>query len=350
MAYLHLQDPSVAGRSLLDLLVEAADGAERGGAVFAFASERGVNMLLGDKTVSAFLKAGAFKLVVGVDSITNQDALAALRKLAKRRPTLEARALVHDLPTLFHPKLAWFVRGTTLTVIVGSGNLTPGGLTNNFEASSVVTYEGASATAVETEIDGWLTRWDPWLLQVDDPVAIDRAKQNSGSERSVRKPMPPEPEEQGTVPPAPPTADALVAEITRNAPNRTQVDIGRTHFMTFFGGQPGRKKRIRLQHVDPDGTLAELERPRALIETKSDNFRFEAGGRGRKAYPSAGGRPIGAFVRWPDGTFRYHLVWPGEPGHAQLEAFLTAHEGASGVRRHATTLAALRAAWPGCPF
>lgn len=177
-------------------------------------------------------------------------------------------------------------------MIVGSGNLTLGGLTNNFEAFNVSTYASPDG-AVEARIAGWLTRWDPWLLPLDDPAVVARAKKNSGSERSLRKPMPREPEQPGPPPAAQPTSDALVAEITRNAPNRTQVDIGKTHFTTFFGGDPGRKKRIMIQHIDSGGAFAEIEPPRALIETRSDNYRFEAGGRtiqragGRSAYSCA---------------------------------------------------------------
>jgi hypothetical protein len=346
MSVLHLQDPSVPGRSLLDLLTEAADGAERGGGIFAFASKAGVRMFLDDSVVRKMLKRGTLELVVGVDAVTNEAALAELRRAARRQPNLRARALMHDLPTLFHPKLAWFVQGEEIVVIVGSGNLTPGGLTNNFEAFNVSTYARRFAEAQMTD---WLARWDPWLFALDDPAVVARAKQNSGSERSLRQPMPRESEEPGPPPDIGLAADALVAEITKNAPNRTQVDIGRTHFTSFFGGEPGRKKRILIQHVGPGGVFAELERPRSLIETKSDNYRFEAGGRGRKAYPTSG-RPIGVFVRFPDGVFRYKLIWPGESGHEELTRFLTHTEGADGVRRHATRLASLRAAWPDCPF
>jgi hypothetical protein len=160
--------------------------------------------------------------------------------------------------------------------------------------------------------------------------------------------MPAEPEEAGPPPPGGDELDGLVAEITRNAPARTQVDIGKEQYSTFFGGEPKRKKRIRIQHVGPGDTLGEIEL-RPLIETQSDNYRFEAGGRGRRDYP-ADGRPIGVFVRSSDGIFRYRLLWPGEPGHADLEAFLTAEQGADGVRRHPTDVASLRAAWPDSPF
>jgi hypothetical protein len=331
----HIQDPSEAGRTLLDVLAEAGDGAERGGGIFAFASERGVAMLLDDPVMTALTKSGTFDLVVGVDAITNPRALVAMGKRASRRNGLSARVLLHDLPILFHPKLCWFVEGGELTLVLGSGNLTPGGLTNNFEAFTVTSYGPPTAAAVEAQITAWLTRWEQRLLATDAPEAVERAKQNSGAERSLRRPMPPEPEEAEPPPPGGDELDGLVAEITRNAPARTQVDIGKEQYSTFFGGEPKRKKRIRIQHVGPGDILGEIEL-RPLIETQSDNYRFEAGGRGRRGYP-ADGRP-------------YRLLWPGEPGHADLEAFLTAEQGADGVRRHPTDVASLRAAWPDSPF
>ena len=197
---------------------------------------------------------------------------------------------------------------------------------------------------MEAQIKAWQARWAASLLAPDAPDAVARAKKNSGSERSLRKPMPPEDEEIGPEPPIDNTADVLVAEITKNAPSRTQVDVGKEHFRDFFGGEPGRQKRIRIRHHGPGALLGEPE-TRALIETKSDNYRFEARGRGNKEYP-AKGRPIGVFIRSLDGVFRYCLVWPGEPGHTELDSLLTKERGADGVRRLRTTVTLLRAEWP----
>jgi hypothetical protein len=132
---LHLQDPAQAGKTLLDAIAHAGDHAERGGGIFAFASARGVAMLLDDPVLGQLTKTGEFELVVGTDAVTDERALAALQdRMTASHPGLRARVLVHDLPILFHPKLCWFVRGERLTLLVGSGNLTPGGLATNLEA------------------------------------------------------------------------------------------------------------------------------------------------------------------------------------------------------------------------
>jgi hypothetical protein len=344
-----LQDPTVPGRTLLDALADVAHGAERGGAIFAFASAKGIATLLDDPVFEPFTKTAGFELIVGMDAITDERALAVLSDRLQVRPGLSVRVLVHDLPALFHPKLAWFATGDCVTLVVGSGNLTPGGLLNNVEAFTVVTLAGDSGREAERQIAEWLGRWDKYLYAPDASEALARAKQNSGAERSFKKPMSSEDEE----PPAVQTGtedvpEVLLLEIPRNAPRRTQLDVGQAQFQDFFGGEAGKQKRILIQHVAEAGTLDELEPPRALFRTKSDNYRFEAAaGRGVE-YPVEG-RPIGVFVRMPDGVFRYRLLWPGDAGHREVEAFLTATAGAfvRSMRRETVATSDLLAAWPG---
>ena len=219
----HFQDPSVPGKTLLDALADAAHGAESGGGIFAFASAQGIAMFLDDPVIEPWTKTANFELVVGMDAITDTRALSALVNRLPHRPGLTARVLLHELPALFHPKLTWFVRGETVILVVGSGNLTPGGLTNNLEAFTVATLQGPAANDVQTSITEWLNRWEAQLFAPDAPKAKARAKQNSGSERSLKKPMAVEDEESS--PEFVPVHDesaVLVLEISRNAPRRTQ--------------------------------------------------------------------------------------------------------------------------------
>lgn len=344
-----IQSPNMAGRSLLDALVEAADGADRGGGVFAFASARGISMLIDDHSIRELCTSGGtYSLVVGVDAITDQRALDLLHERSKALSGLNPQVLIHGLPTLFHPKFCWFGSKDVLTLIVGSGNLTSGGLVSNIEAFSVTSLEAPDSTVVEDQLMSWLSQIEPNLFDPDSPEAKEQAASNSGSEVAIRRKMAPEEDDTHEQPPEDPSYDALVAEITKNAPKRTQVDIGQEFFISFFGGAADQEKRIVIQHVAPGGVLGEIEPPRALFETKSHNYRFEAKGRGAKDYPEEG-RPIGVFVRGPDSIFRYTLVWPGEDGHGELDAFLTSREGPSGVRRHATDLQSVLEAWPDMP-
>ena len=200
---LHLQGPLDGDKALLDTLVEAGEGAERGGGIFAFASVRGIDSLLDDNAFRPLAKERGFQLIVGVDSITDEAALGALTSYSEKYAALTARVCLHETGMLFHPKLCWFATADRLTLVVGSGNLTAGGLMSNFEAFLVTTLEGEAAAAEEARIASMLDSWDAWLLQPDRPEAIARAKRNTGSERSLLKPMKPAPEHpEHPVPPA----------------------------------------------------------------------------------------------------------------------------------------------------
>jgi hypothetical protein len=351
---LGLQDPSGGGGNLLDAIAHVAKDADSGGGFFAFASVNGVEMLFKDKYLRRLAKSRGFELVVGVDSITNRRTLDSLSDLARRLPKLNVRALLHETPTLFHPKLCWFAEGGRLTLVVGSGNLTPGGLMTNFEAFVVCPLDGAAAAAAKSEIDDFSRRWDHRLLRPDDPAALARAAKNTGSERSLLKKMASAPEFPPAAPSPPVKAQVLVAEISKNVDERTQLDVGIDVFTGFFGARP-EGGHILIQPVDSRGRLEDVEIPRAIFPTKSHNYRFEArAGAGLKYPPPGSGRPFGVFVRMPDGIFRYHLLWPGDTGYPEIDSLLTKRVGPPPkkrpMRRETLTVADLAAAWPGSPL
>lgn len=351
-AELRLQDPTAGGGNLLDALSRAARDATSGGGIFAFASVKGIDSLLQDRYLRRLAKSRGFLLVVGVDSITNAAALAALARAAKGLPKLTPRVLLHETPNLLHPKLCWFANGTRLTLVVGSGNLTPGGLMTNYEAFLQVQLDRRQAGAAQAEIDDFLRRWGDRLLSPANPRAIARAKRNTGSERSLLRSMQPAPELPAEPATAAPDTEVLVAEISKNVDERTQLDVGIEVFTGFFGARP-EGGHIFIQAVDAAGSVGAIEGPRAIFPTKSHNYRFEAqAGAGRK-YPAAGeGRPFGVFVRMPDGIFRYRLIWPQEPGHREMDELLTARKGAAKtrMRRATVSLSELAGAWPDSPL
>lgn len=349
---LQLQDSTAGGGKLLDALSLAAKTAKSGGGIFAFASVGGIKMFLADKYLRRLARKGGFELIVGVDAITNEKALEKLADAAGELGKFSPSVLLHDTPNLMHSKLCWFDDGTTFTLVVGSGNLTPGGLLTHYEAFVCATLKGAEAKRARAEIDAFLTRWRHRLLPPDDADAIARAKKNTGSDRSLLKAMKPAPELPTEKLAVKAEAEVLVAEISKNVDERTQMDVGIDVFTGFFGSRP-EGGHILIQPVDDSGTPGEVEPPRAIFPTKSHNYRFEAqAGAGRK-YPAPGkGRPFGVFVRLPDGVYRYRLIWPGEIGHGEVDALLTEQLGPAKarMRRETVSLAELAAAWPGCPL
>ena len=163
--------------------------------------------------------------------------------------------------------------------------------------------------------------------------------------------MPSEDEPADASPPPEANADVLIAQVPKNAPGRMQLDVGFDQYRDFFGG-PGKPKRIQIHHVESTGKLGEPEPARALFKTKSTNFRFEARPAGVDLEYPKEGRPIGAFVRMPNGVFRYVLLRPGDAGHSELSDYLRQKVDLpeNRMKRLTTTLAELEAVWPDSPL
>ena len=351
---LRLQDPG-ASSGLLEALLVACDGADHGGGIFSWTTAEGARLLLDAETFRGFVAESTFDLVIGVDSITDLAALEAVSDRTEHIEGLRARVLLHDLrPVLFHPKLSWFVAGDHLTLLVGSGNLTRGGLRTNWEAFTVVELEGAEAAAVEAQIDAWLEAWDDSLLALDDPRVLARARQNSGQERSLKRPTRRArgAEARGGEGSEPPSGDedVLVAEIGRGR-RWTQANFPRRFYEGFFGAEVGTKRHVLFQPVAADGTLEELQ-SRESVEVPSQNYRFELTAATGTPYPAGTDRPIGVFVRARDGVIRYVVVMPDDPAYAAASDFLEAQW--SGPERELprvlTTVDSLQAAWPDSPL
>jgi hypothetical protein len=347
VAELRIQNPGDDGGYLLEALLESCTGADSGGGIFAWATRSGSAALLDDPTFIEFLKDGTFELIVGTDSITDEPAVEVLALRDEQLPTLSIRAFVHDETALFHPKMAWFVAGRQLTLIVGSGNLTLGGTRGNWEAFSIATLRGSQARAAEAQIRSWLSEVDRNLLPLAHPRVQERAKRNTGRERDfkrLRKISPPTP-----VPPSE-ALEVLVAEIPKAGDRWSQANFDLANYEGFFGAKAGTQRRIALYHVEGDGSLGGLE-SRPSVEVKSQNYRFELAAAKGRPYPDDG-PPIGAFVRLDTGIFIYELLLPGDGGYDALAKFLHAEWSgrADRMRRVRTTVDKLRSRWPDAPL
>ena len=348
---LNLQEPG-ASEGLLETLLEACDGADRGGGIFAWVTVEGVRMFLDAETFNAFAADSDFRLVIGVDSITDERALQALGNRVEQLPGLTVRVLVHDLrPVLFHPKLSWFVSEDRLTLIVGSGNLTRGGLRTNWEAFSVVELRGSEATATEARILGWLDEQKGSLCDLDDPLVLQQARANSGRERSLkRRARRVQPRGGEGAEPAHGEEDVLVATIGRGR-RWTQANFPRQLYEDFFGARVGTKRHVLFQPVLTGGELAELE-SRESVEVPSQNYRFELTSATGAPYPEGADRPIGVFLRARDGVIRYIVLMPGDTDYHRVAEFLESEwDGPSReLPRVRTTVEQLRTVWPDSPL
>lgn len=351
---LNLQDPG-APAGLLEALLEACDDADRGGGIFSWTTVEGARLLLEAESFEEFAARSPFRLVIGVDSITNVAALEAVEKRVEHLDGLTAEVLFHELrPVLFHPKLSWFVTGARMTLLVGSGNLTRGGLRTNWEAFGVVELDGAAAVETEDQINEWLDTWKDSLLALDDPRVIERARGNSGWERGLkrlarRRQRPPREQGGEGAEPARGDEEVLVATIGRGR-RWTQANFPRRFYEDFFRAKVGSKRHVLFQPVSADGSLEELQ-SRESVEVPSQNYRFELTSVTGVPYPAGPDMPIAVFLRARDGVIRYIVLMPDDAPYGTVSGFLLSEwPGGRELPRLLTTAEALRSAWPDSPL
>jgi len=334
------QQPGSA--KLLDAIAVAADGAEAGGGVFAFASTSGVEALFGVPTVTRMLVARKlFHLVVGVDAITNAEALLCIAdKQAKYRGALSSEVFLHEHPaSTFHPKFIWFMKDGKLHLITGSGNLTLRGVgqqsaaapaPGNWEAFSVQTISQAEATTISRMLSDWLAaqRAAGALRSLDDESVKTRAMTN-GLTRYTSGPVVSARTAAGTrttqraFPVDDVTFEAkdiLVRELPKN--RHGQADVGKNALSDFFGFS-GTSKNILLQYVSTTDQLGPTEKIRLFVN-ESQNYRLELHAIRGLSYDIAAddSRMILVATKLDRRSFRYTIVPITAAAHTSLITLL----------------------------
>lgn len=376
-------------------------------AAVAWAKHSGLSRLQND--ILRFRAAGGYaEIILGVD-----EGGATVEGLSLALKLFDEAHVFHDPgQRTFHPKIYAVEGASSATLIVGSGNATKGGLFTNFEAGLVVNLELSDecdaallsdvrayfdrlgsdamfcrpldADLVDSLIEDPRIRVTPERLantarkisnsespsgafgrkamkglkgappaaeDLDDDFDDDRLTAGEEPDKAATQRQPSNSQQPG--PPATATlvsADVLVAEIPKNAPNRLQADVGREFFVSFFGGTPGAAAQVQIRPVDPSGHLGLIE-SRALIGTKSHNYRLELADGRSTPYPTVG-RPIGLFSRMSSGIIAYIVLWPTDVAHPAVEALLTARFGPAGhsMRRTLVAKGDIVSAWPACPL
>ncbi len=354
-----IQDPTwSSSKYLLEEILEICQTANAGGGMFAFASPGGVKLLLNDPDFEAFLSRSPFDLIVGVDAVTNVPALNAIGQSEACHPKLKARVFFDENSNaLFHPKFVWLCNESEAFWIVGSGNLTPGGMRGNIEAFAVSRLELDQHMQQIRSWQEWLQHHRQHIFGLDDNVVRDRARQNQGRELSESK-------VKGVLQEILAETDdgrlkvmahksqtdaVLIAELPRASNRWNQANFNIQTFTQFFGASPGATQRIILMHANADGTTGN-EELRPSVAVKSRNYRFELEAASGIPYPAVG-RPIVVFLRTATRTFIYHLLLPNMAGYATLHSYLYENCGPSGtgVMRYQTTAGVLSLLWPDCP-
>lgn len=373
MAYeFRFQDASSAKTSYLDeeLIAQLLDPeVVEVQAIFAFASVQGAVSIVDDPAFAGFVGHGTFRLLVGLDAVTDRRTLKfLLAAWDKFKPNFELRVFRNTRNRLFHPKIVRSRRADgSGTVVVGSGNFTPGGLRSNLEAFSVFRYPSEAAPDV-SEWDRFLTEHQDEIVEIDEE-ALDRAARNGlrvalGRRIARRTPLAPgrkaEAEEAAIAVEeevvdlaetgAPDSSDRmLVAEVPGGGPRWQQVHFNKPAITDFFRAAPNTADRVFLYRVEPGGAaFAEPPRP-VVFSAVNVNHKIEFRAHAGEPYPTAG-PPILVLREIGLRTFSYTMLLPGESGYAEMTAFLAANPSIGrGAPRVIATRAQVEAAWPSVP-
>jgi len=364
----YFQDPTIPySYSLHEALLQACLGAQSGGGAYAFVSQDGVKLLLEDEAFKSFVDIGTFKLVVGIDEITNENALKKLRTLRDMYSGLDIVAFLHDVEgSLFHPKFTWFRNNQGGILIVGSGNLTARGLRRNWEAFSITQVDKHKIKEIEKDWNGWLAHSADCLRSIDDECVLEKARINLRSRFKKKFKVKPESKivkviekkwQDGEVSEDIEAWDftdtdvVLVAEIPKSGNRWNQANFDIHTFTDFFGAKPGdNSQRILLRNVEKNGFFSDIE-IRPSVSVVSQNYRFELKAAADLDYPSSG-RPIGIFIRVSTRMFLYVIAMPKDNFHQTVKQFLNQKwEGrADRMKRIYTNVQQLRTNCANLPF
>ena len=315
----HLQDPTRSDPVyLLEAILDASRGAVSCMGMFAFASRAGVDSLIVDPEIKGFLRKSAMSLVVGIDAVTGRDALVRLQELEQANKHLSIQVFWNPTGSLFHPKVARFrYPDGGQSMIVGSGNLTLGGLRQHFEAFSVMRVK-AHERLDTSSLDRFLAEHRANLRSIDTE-ALERAARNIKHGPRRQPDIEPEPRTpSGDVEwPAGGTDRFLIAQIPRAGARWRQIHFNADVIEQFFRVRPDSVQRVYLVECRQDGSFAEQEVRPCVYSRANMNYKIEIASHRGEPYPNTG-RPVAVYRELQARSFAYMLLMPGDPGHEEM--------------------------------
>lgn len=356
----HVQDPTTPDTVyLFEAIIGAVREATSFDGIFAFASRAGVDSLFGDPEIRSFLDGSTMSLLIGLDAITNPETLHRLKELEVEHADLRVRVFRNPTNALFHPKVARFgYADGSQSMIVGSGNLTPGGLRQNFEAFSVVRSE-PSETMNSSSWDRFLADHANHVCSIDQD-ALDRAARNvarrptrdieptSGVSAPIQSANRDPASEVEVVLGGP--SRFLIARVPKAGNRWHQVHFNVPVIDQFFRVRPNTTQRVYLMECKQDGTLANEEVRPCVYSDANKNLKIEIASHHGEAYPDAG-PPIAVYRELHARSFAYMLLMPGDPGYdAMFELTETGTRIGPGAPRVITDRDDIRNAWPTSPL
>ena len=360
----NLEENSSVAQELIELL--NSDKYSRFTCLVAFASQGGITALT-PHILRAKNKGVKIKIILGVDQkCTSKEALEEVLSWGGDSYiyyTLNAN--------IFHPKVYLFENCDYYTLIVGSNNLTEGGLVRNVECSLLV--QDMQGTSVHS---AFYTYWRDILNSTEENlyaitqelidqlyeekiIPSDSERAMTSAEKSInissgekssslfkksgvqKNPEGFEPKRlkrtiktKKTAATAGPTEgevieipveigeDVLIAEIG-GGPRWKQINFPVAIFEEFFGAERGNNNYwISITNISEDGSLGKIER-RQAVSVKSSNYRFEIHCEETKGeYPGVDVRPIVIFVKHSNDEFLYHVLLAEHDAYERVKEYL----------------------------
>ncbi|EIY4754139.1 phospholipase D family protein [Vibrio cholerae] len=338
-----IQDPAgLCGGLLHNSILSEASKASEGGGAFAFATKEGIELLLESQEFRGLLSRGVFTLVVGIDAITNTKSIETLQIYKDKYENLDVKVFYHkESGVIFHPKFSWF-RNTQNTdqgsIIVGSGNLTPRGLRNNWEAYFETPLLSAQFTQTYDTWTHWVSTHTQFLCELDDPDVLNKAQENTKEfNRNFTNKVVNINNQPKTTKPKPRVQDGsttynnnryLLLEVPVgrrvNTPSAyTQANLGKQLFEDFFNIDITITPDLfYFQHVDENGDTDQLEATTPIIKTVSSNYNFKLSATDDKGSPQPVTPPLCIFTEIGVRTYRYRFMLPGDQYYNELRTYL----------------------------
>ena len=344
-----LQDPNVPTPTLLlDELEKHFKDADAIYCAFAFVTARGVNLLFDQADVKANLEQAKIHLIIGMDAITDAKAIAKLSDLCSKFKDFSVQVFLPRSGGIFHPKFSWVKKGKTGVVITGSGNLTNGGLKNNFEAFSVTQIDQQAINAIENGWNKFLADNLDSLYSLDAKEVKEAALENAKLKKATKK-IRKEVGKKVGVDVIPEKGSAVFIEEMTKGRGGKQRDVGKWAAENFFGKSP----KLFLTHINDQGQRAN-EETRKISGKGSVNFAIDLdASKGLK--PIDGHMPIAVFIRINPQNFFYHIVSADSEHYETVSSYLNKAVGEVSVGKakrlkKEMSIQKLQEIWPTAPF
>jgi HKD family nuclease len=345
---LFLQDPHVSPSSLLlDELEKHFKDANVINCAFAFATADGISLLFDQAEVKESLKRAKTHLIIGMDAITDTKAIERLSALCAEFKNLSVQIFLRS-GGIFHPKVSWVKKGKSGVIIVGSGNLTKGGLKNNFEAFYVIDATPQTMATMENNWAKFLADNEANFFSLDTEevkkAAAKNVKLNSLIKEFRKKTSR---KKAGDVIPQK-GAVVFIEELTKGRGGK-QRDVGKWAGENYFG----KDKKLFLMHINNRGER-EPEEARKISCKESVNFAIDLAA-SKGLAPVNQRMPIAVFIRISPQDFFYHILTVDSKGYETVSKYLgrvvkAVSKGKARRLNEELPVKKLREIWPDAPF